>query len=445
MRRSSFIVVGEEKPMTLSPPSLSLSDPLQDSEGSVDPLSLQRTYERLADKVLPAVTVRMGRIRFVTAMCFGALVCQKYNTDELGKDQVTPPWLVFEWFVIEAFARTLEDSRGEGIPGLLKVQSCLNNQRPVSAPAYLKTPKVFGFSGIFRRLATSSGILDEDLRLDDGGWELLKAWEREERLQGLIQGKGPGADIVNEMRDAVDRGLAAGHTVPRTGPFWSRIATHLVPSKIGKAEGRVLLDCLRSSSPRTREHLDHLVAHSAFVERSDEASYLRGVKEQCSADLASYLSAIDAYEALCRPIAETFDVLRELSTNRAAGPIGASDLAAAPSASRLVRELDEGCVRVERDPHLLDWEPDVRTLLDNFDRVKAPADLFDAIVGHHEQAQARKPPDGKRPWLERGHGSSVMVRTSYALPQRAEDTPAYVHDYRTRTLCRFLVDAGALT
>ena len=48
--------------MTLQPPTLSLPDPLQGSEGSVDPLSLQRTYERLADKVLPAVTVRMGRI-----------------------------------------------------------------------------------------------------------------------------------------------------------------------------------------------------------------------------------------------------------------------------------------------------------------------------------------------------------------------------------------------
>jgi hypothetical protein len=38
-------------------------DPIEGGEGSVDPLSLSRTYERLADRILPAVTVRMSRIR----------------------------------------------------------------------------------------------------------------------------------------------------------------------------------------------------------------------------------------------------------------------------------------------------------------------------------------------------------------------------------------------
>lgn len=431
--------------MSLAPPILSVPDPLLESEGSVDPLSLQRTYERLADKILPAVTVRMGRIRFVTALCLGALVCEKYADDAVASDEVTPPWLVYEWFVIEAFARELDDTRGLGIPGLLKVRSCLNNQRPVSAPAYLKTPKVFGFSGIFRRLAIASGILTEELRLDDGGLELLKAWERDESLDGLVQGTGAGGALVAELRDAVARGMDAAHTVSRSGSFWERVAEHLHPSRIGKREAKVLLAQLRSSSTRTSEHLDHLTKHGSFVERPAEAHYLRTVREKCSADLASYLAAIDAYEALCRPIAEAFDVLRELSTNRGVGPVAAADLAAAPSSARLVEELAAGCERVQRDPHLLDREPDVRTLLDSFERVAAASDLFEAIVTHHERAQAAKPPDGKRPWIERARGNAVVIRSAYVLPKRADETPPYVHDYRTATLCRFLRDTKELT
>jgi hypothetical protein len=428
----------------LLPPVISLPDPVQESEGSVDPLSLQRAYERLADRVLPAVTVRMTRIRFVTAMCLGALVCEAYDPDEVASDGITPPWLVFEWFVIEAFARELDETRGERIPGLLKVKSCLNNQRPVSADAYLKTPKVFGFSGIFRRLAVNCGILTEEHRLDDRGWELLRAWERDEQLSGLCARDGAGAAFVRDLRDAVERGCAAGHTVSRPRSFWEGVARHLHPSHIGKHEGKVLLESLRSSSERTREHVDHLVDHAKLVNRSEEASYLREMRKRSSSELALCLASIDAYEALCRPVAETFDVLRELSTNRGMGLVAAGDLATHPDAPRLVNELIEGCERVRRDPILLDHEAEVRLLLDTFERVRAPGDLFDAIVTHHEQAQARKPPDGKRPWIERARGNAVMVRSAYALPQRDLDAPPYVHDYRTATVCGFLYDTGAL-
>ena len=38
-------------------------DPSEEAEGSIDPLGLQPGYERLADRLLPAVTVRMGHPR----------------------------------------------------------------------------------------------------------------------------------------------------------------------------------------------------------------------------------------------------------------------------------------------------------------------------------------------------------------------------------------------
>src|SRR5690606_21755307 len=123
-------------------------------------------------------------------------------------------------------------------------------------------------------------------------------------LDGLVHGRGPGAELVAELREAVRRVVDVGHTVTRSGPFWERVAEHLHPGNIGKREGKVLLERLRSSNTLTREHLDHLSWHGSFVERTDEAEYLRAVRNQCSAELAKYLAAIDAYEALCRPVAE---------------------------------------------------------------------------------------------------------------------------------------------
>src|SRR5258706_13414462 len=87
----------------LLPPLLSTFDPVLESEGSIDPLSLSPIYDRLADRILPALTVRMRRIRFVTAMCVAARVCaDDYADDDVAKDEVTPPCLVFDWFSVEA-------------------------------------------------------------------------------------------------------------------------------------------------------------------------------------------------------------------------------------------------------------------------------------------------------------------------------------------------------
>ena len=44
----------------LRPPFSSEFDPSEEAEGSVDPLGLQPGYERLADRLLPAVTGAWG-------------------------------------------------------------------------------------------------------------------------------------------------------------------------------------------------------------------------------------------------------------------------------------------------------------------------------------------------------------------------------------------------
>lgn len=87
-----------------------------------------------------------------------------------------------------------------GIPGIQKVRRALRNQRPVSATAYLKTtPTAFGFTGVFRRLACGIGVLTEEGLLDDGGYELVTAWARDQHLDGII-----GSEVTSRSNWAND-------------------------------------------------------------------------------------------------------------------------------------------------------------------------------------------------------------------------------------------------
>ena len=147
---------------------------------------------------MPAVTVRMGRPRFVTAMAVGACICERWDNDAVAADEITPPWLVWEWLLIEAFVRA-EESLAEksGFPGIQKVRRAVRSQRPVSSTAYLKTPTTFGFTGVFRRLAREVGILTEDGRLDEGGYELVTAPPAPEPT--------PEVKLLSEIRDLLKK------------------------------------------------------------------------------------------------------------------------------------------------------------------------------------------------------------------------------------------------
>src|SRR5260370_37149475 len=85
-------------------PFLTLPDPGVSREGQLDPLGLAVIGDRLADWILPGMTARMSRPRFLTAMALSATVSEDLQ-DEIAADKVSPAHLVFEWLVLEAFAR----------------------------------------------------------------------------------------------------------------------------------------------------------------------------------------------------------------------------------------------------------------------------------------------------------------------------------------------------
>ena len=88
-------------------PFLTVYDPPGSSEGSLDPLGLYLIADQLAMKLVPGVRERMLRVRFLTPMTVGALVTEGLEANPHHPE--TPPYLVWEWLVVEAIIRAFSD------------------------------------------------------------------------------------------------------------------------------------------------------------------------------------------------------------------------------------------------------------------------------------------------------------------------------------------------
>ena len=135
----------------------------------------------------------MSRPRFLTAIAVSAAVCEGLE-DQLAADNLTPAYLVFEWLLVEAFVRAGKRESTLRTPGTQKAQEARDSGETMCARTYLRTPTVFGFHGVYKPLARNVGVVDDDLRLADKGYELLKIWQAEQRLEGFLEsavGNGP--------------------------------------------------------------------------------------------------------------------------------------------------------------------------------------------------------------------------------------------------------------
>lgn len=119
-------------------------------------------------------------------------------------------------------------SAGLQIPGLRKVSTARAAGRPIDATAHLKTASVFGFTGVFRRLARRAQVITEHNLLDEAGHRLVRLWAEEQGLKGFTGGEsGTDSSLRADLARAVTEGLRTGRTAPRPGRFAEMIATHL--------------------------------------------------------------------------------------------------------------------------------------------------------------------------------------------------------------------------
>lgn len=278
-------------------PFLTTFDPPGTSEGTIDPLGLYILADQLAGELVPGVRERMQRVRFLTAMVVGAVVTEGLEPNP--EFPHTPPFLVWEWLVVEAIVRTLPMSEGQlwGIPGSQLVNNSIERFKYLDERGYLANPRVIGFHGVYKRLAVKLGLLDTSLKLRPGrSEELIAAWAAGIKISHF----GHESELFRKWRRAVQASLESHPLRTRTGAGWKQddwrelaeaFAPHAIPSREKT--------CLRKMLRRTDE--DQLGALAAIWQAteylpsdSDERTVHQALKNQAP-ELGVLLEAIEAY------------------------------------------------------------------------------------------------------------------------------------------------------
>jgi hypothetical protein len=424
----------------LSRPFLSEADPEQSGEGSIDPLGLASLADRLANEIAPGITARMSRIRFVTAIGVGAVATEKLS-DVVSADGVSPAYLAFEWHVVEALARDryLPPPATLRVPGIEKARSAVARGVHIDASGYLKVPKVFGFSGIYKRAALALDVVDDQLLLAPEGDRLVRVWEAEQELPGFTDRERgtPGGRLATNLESAVRDALAGGKVaIPLNSCLWSKLVRALRPDGAGPREQEIIWQLLTDQSEPMRREL--VLGVSELSPDGSEAEALRALQATASPEFEMRLRAIDAYERVAELLTAGFDTLRVVSTSRGATPVQTADLNQNRVISGTAAELPAALDRVHECLEPLGLGAPLAIAIGDFEGIAAPSELVEALLIRHQQVQEAKPP-GKRPWFERTT-RGFIVRPLYRTGEVREIERRYVHPYRVDAIRSFLSD-----
>jgi hypothetical protein len=422
-------------------PFLTAYDPPGSSEGTLDPLGLYQIADQLATRLVPAVRERMQRVRFLTAMSLGALVTEVLEADP-GQPEAAP-FLVWEWLVVEAIVRTRGDDAGAwGVPGSLVTRQALSEYHYLDHRSYLKTPRIFGFNGVYKRLAIHLRLVDVHLGPAAEGERLVDAWARDAGY-GSLSGCRL---LLARWRQAVERSLASSPARTRAGwktEDWAGLAEATAPHAAKRREKRYLRESLHATDVRALGALPAIWRlQSEFTEDTFAEELIHQRLEEQLPSSAALLQTIRAYERFCRGLHDGFDLLR-------------SEAAAADTQgfeiSRIGRDGDfvtslAGLDHRYEDARRRLGEIDLQ-LLNLFDarfgpfaQPMSPRECATALCEHHEKIQKGKSADGKRPWFDRLGPDRISVRQKYREPRRSIAPDRFVHDYRGRPLRTFYFD-----
>jgi hypothetical protein len=430
-------------------PFLTLPDPTTTGEGALDPLGLSTIGDRLAERILPGLRARMSRPRFITAMAVCASVCEGLE-DQIAKDGVTSPYLVFEWLLVEAFVRCADRESFRNTPGTLKAQAVKESNEVMCARTYLRVPNVFGFNGVYKVLARNLCVVRDDLQLGETGYDLLKVWQEEQGLAGFLESSvttGGGTTMRGLLRAAVQDGLRDGYSARSPAwQGWRLLAEHLLPSKIGRRESEFLRQALVNEEFEPRGEVFHLLKPV----RGDvsEAHIIKNVmRPKASRELAKRLDAVASFEAVGSLLDDSLDWIRHLSSIAGARAITAADFAKNSHVRRISSALPKTIAKAEKalEAEPLPIQKMFGDLARSFDRTKKPEDLFEAVLAHHSAVQKAKPPDGKRDWFERATGGATFVRVPYQLKDPVEHVEAWRRPYRITAARSFLADFSVVS
>jgi hypothetical protein len=425
-------------------PFLTKYDPPGSSEGTLDPLGLYLIADQLATKLVPAVRERMLRVRFLTAMTVGSLVTEGMECNPRHTE--TPPYLVWEWLVVEAIVRSFgNDSAIWGVPGIDVTRKAISRYGYVDHRSYLKTPRVFGFNGVYKRLATHLGLVDTHLLFrEPKGEELIYNWSKDIGIGSF----NPSHALCAKWKKAVESSLRPSPPRTKAGwnaADWKELATAFLPQGAGAKEKTWLKENLLSGEERGLEAFPNiwkLVAQygkdAVEIDERDLHSKLRLVEPRYD----GLVRVIDAYETFSRLLTEGFEILRMEATGKETQGFIFSSLTDVDEFSKLAKKAHAAFQSAAIALTDLGIAFGVRfdERFKRFSEFMSPSDFVAALCEHHEKIQKGKSREGKRPWFDRLGEDRIYLRRNYRLEKRQDPVNAYVHDYRAKPIHRFYRD-----
>jgi len=430
-------------------PSLSQQDPVETSESSLDPLALYAIADSLAVRLIPGVRERQVNPRFLTLIAVSFHVCEDIDQSILPKDGYSPPWQVFEWYVVEGLVRKFKDP---AIPGNRKTRQALEQGFSLDATKYLKTPSVFGFHGVYRLLSRDLKI-DVNDHLGHAGNKLLDTWVDEQGLPGFINGSGPGIgkNWFQILHEAVREGYQKSAVSRKAGwQGWDFISNHLSPGKPGKNESFLIWNLLLDDIGGFRsDALRFLVSDQGQTiwQASDksERAFHEEFKKQSNHELYELLEIIKFYEIFSRLMQDAFDQTRhELShycTNLNDSIVKLSRLQCVQTAAEEIPNIFKELV-----PRLNNYSEANRftNLFSDFEHKWSASDFLLQLIKHHMRIQGEKPPNGRAPWVHILDDNIVSLRLRYKYESDFEPSSEYLHAYRTNSLWSFAQRLGRI-
>ena len=429
-------------------PFLTAADPLGTSEGSLDPLGLYQIADLLGTELVPAVRQRMLRVRFLSAMAVGAFVTEGLEADPRHREAA--PYLAWEWHVVEAISRTFDraadDGSTWGVPGIGVTRRAIKHYDRLDARTSLATPRVFGFNGVYTRLAIQLGSTDVHLAPGPMADRLVKAWA------GSVH--SPADTLIARWRAAVERAL--DQSPPTTRPrwnrdMWSELAHAFLPNAKDSAcaeERKLLREMLTTRGDGRLGALPEIWDLQAEFPGDDlPESRLHERLEQVDPSRSPLLAAIRAYETFARSLQDAFDMLRFVAGPADTNGFEVPAIGSKPEFQRIVRQLDSLYGRASERLAVLPPKPIAleHVFTKRFGRFAEPLAAGDAawaIVELHRRVQRDKSATGKLPWIDDLGGKRIHVRQAYRLDAFDPQPDVFLHAYRGLPIRRFRSDLG---
>lgn len=433
-------------------PRLSAFDPAEASEGSLDPLGLAQLAGQLADTLVPGYTERSRRPRFLVALALGSRLLDraKYADGVYGDHPDGPANIAFERLLVEAYARIApsSDEGLKGVPGIGKARDAAEADVRLSSRLHLVAPGAVGLWVAYKGLARTLHILDDSGHLQENGHELLRAWEQGIGKPGLVTGSGDiTANFLGDLDRALQPLLGDGPTGMKPRGAWQLIYECLHPAGMTRPEADVLRRILFEDDARRADvfaKVERNWSSAPDLMELPEHVVLGTLQRDGDAETRKHVEAISAYEDVVVLLTRAFYSVLHVGSKQ---PDGRVDLAAvlgseavgaifleAPDRLRTAVERAEGLLDAvgegESADRALGWLHD--------GAMESPERLFERLLLRHFETQQRKPPEGKRPWIE-GEAEARFVRRRYARKEPPEDYVTF-HPYRTAPVRRTLAD-----